>query len=74
MDSLKNVGETLENSYVIVMKSGNKVLAHKESKKEFATWLLSPNGDTIWGHYFSYWFKPKEEAYQSALSDFESRC
>jgi hypothetical protein len=73
MDKLKNVGDTLENGYVIIEKTDGKVLAHKESKEEYATWLFSPHGDTIWGHYFSYWRIPKEDAYQLALTDYKAR-
>lgn len=50
------------------------VLAHSESRQEYATWLFNVEcGGLHHGHYFNYWNRTQDEALTVAMEDYWDR-
>lgn len=75
LDILKGKGDRLGNGYIIE-RTDNRVavIGHSEAKEEYAVWRFDCNGSTVLGHYFNYWNRDKDEAYNVAVEDYLERC
>ena len=69
-------GDILKNGYTVVISNDLAVIAVHENSQQFAVWSINKDGDTFWGHYFSFHEvidENKDEAFESAVEAYRQK-